>query len=65
MLVKFNPANIVSVPSDCQFSKMRVSDYEVVSIAREQLEEAVYSEDENFDEYDLSIDDFDEDYDTF
>lgn len=62
VLVKFNPANIVSVPSDCQFSKMRVSDYEVVSIAREQLEEAVYSEDEDFDEYDLAIDEFDDDF---
>ena len=60
VLVKFNPANIVSVPSDCQFSKMRVSDYEVISIAREQLEEAVYSEDEDFDEYDLAIDEFDD-----
>ena len=65
VLVKFNPANIVSVPSDCEFSKLRVSDYEVISIAREQLEEAVYSEDENFDEYDLAIDEFDEDFDDF
>ena len=61
VLVKFNPANIVSVPSDCEFSKLRVSDYEVISIAREQLEEAVYSEDEDFDEYDLAIDEFDDD----
>ena len=53
VLVRFNPKDIVSVPSDCQFSKMRVSEYEVVSIAREQLEEAVY---EDEDQYDICID---------
>tara|TARA_R110000823_G_scaffold234892_1_gene361088 strand:- start:102 stop:830 length:729 start_codon:yes stop_codon:yes gene_type:complete len=50
VLVKFDPADIVSVPTDCQFSKMRVSKYTVVSVAREQLEEEVYMEDE-YDEY--------------
>ena len=45
VLVKFNPKDIVSVPSDCNCEKMRVSSYEVISVAREQLEEAVYSED--------------------
>ena len=44
VLVKFNPADIVSVPTDCEHQKMRVSKYEVVSIAREQLEEEVYDE---------------------
>ena len=63
VLVKFDPADIVSVPSDCEFSKMRVSGYEVISIAREQLEEAVYDEDvdydedADFDDYDIAIDD--------
>ena len=51
LLVKFDPSDIVSVPTDCQFSKMRVSKYTVVSIAREQLEEEVYMEDEYDDEY--------------
>ena len=46
LLVKFNPKDIVSVPSDCNCQKMRVSEYEVIAIAREQLEEAVYEEDE-------------------
>ena len=45
VLVKFNPKDIVSVPSDCECQKMRVSSYEVISVAREQLEEAVYAED--------------------
>jgi hypothetical protein len=51
VLVKFNPANIVSVPSDCEHSKLRVSEYEVIAVAREQLEEPVYMEDED-DDYD-------------
>ena len=54
VLVKFNPKDIVSVPSDCEHQKMRVSSYEVISIAREQLEEPVYS-----DEYD---DEYEDDY---
>ena len=54
VLVKFNPKDIVSVPSDCECQKMRVSSYEVISIAREQLEEPVYS-----DEYD---DEYEDDY---
>lgn len=61
VLVKFNPKDIVSVPSDCEHQKLRVSDYEVMSIAREQLEEAVYDEDAEFDEYDLAIDEFEDD----
>jgi hypothetical protein len=51
LLVKFDPSDIVSVPTDCEFSKMRVSKYTVVSIAREQLEEEVYMDDEYDDEY--------------
>ena len=54
VLVKFNPKDIVSVPSDCNCEKMRVSSYEVISVAREQLEEAVYT-----DEYD---DEYEDDY---
>ena len=50
VLVKFNPKDIVSVPSDCNCQKMRVSEYEVIAIAREQLEEAVYEHQED-DEY--------------
>jgi hypothetical protein len=56
VLVKFDPADIVSVPTDCQYSKMRVSKYTVVSVAREQLEEEVYMEDE-YDESEEVYDD--------
>lgn len=58
VLVKFNPKDIVSVPSDCNCQKMRVSEYEVISIAREQLQEAVYDHDyDEHDEYDEYEDD--------
>jgi hypothetical protein len=50
-LVKFDPADIVSVPTDCEYSKMRVSKYTVVSVAREQLEEEVYMEEDEYDMY--------------
>ena len=56
VLVKFNPKDIVSVPSDCNCQKMRVSEYEVISIAREQLEEAVYDHDD-YNDIDDYIDD--------
>lgn len=53
VLVKFNPKDIVSVPSDCEHQKMRVCDYEVIAIAREQLEEPVYDyEQEDMDDFD-------------
>jgi hypothetical protein len=67
VLVKFHPGDIVSVPSDCEFQKMRVSQYEVIAIASERLEEAVYSseseedEDEDEDE-DMDWEAYDDDY---
>ena len=65
VLVKFNPKDIVSVPSDCDCQKMRVSEYEVLSIAREQLEEAVYEYDDVddlYNEYDDEYEYEEEDY---
>ena len=50
VLVKFDPADIVSVPACSDFQKMRVSKYTVLSVARDIIEEDVYAEDE--DEYD-------------
>ena len=60
VLVKFNPKDIVSVPSDCNCEKMRVSSYEVISVAREQLEEAVYSEDEYYDDQEDYLDELED-----
>ena len=42
VLVKFNPADIVSVPSDCECQKIRVSEYSVIEVARGIIEDAVY-----------------------
>jgi len=53
VLVKFDPADIVSVPSDCQFQKMRVSNYTVMSIARDIIEEEVYDDHDEYDDYDV------------
>ena len=57
VLVKFDPADIVSVPTDCEHQKMRVSGYTVIGIARDIIEEAVYM-DEDIDMAEL----LDEDY---
>jgi hypothetical protein len=50
ILVKFDPADIVSVPSDTQFKKMRVSKYTVIGIARDIIEEEVYEYEDEYDE---------------
>jgi hypothetical protein len=44
ILVKFDPADIVSVPTDCEFQKLRCSSYTVIGIARDIIEEEVYDE---------------------
>lgn len=55
ILVKFSPADIVSVPSCSEFQKMRVSRYTVLDIARGVIEEPVHTgyDDEDEDEKDL------------
>lgn len=67
LLVRFSPEDIVSVPSDCSCSKMRVSQYEIIGIAREILEEPVFTDcdEEEEDEVQQSYwldDDDDDDY---
>ena len=54
MLVEFDPKDAVSVPSDCEFQKLRVTKYEVINEItdnRKILDRPVYSldEDENGD----------------
>jgi hypothetical protein len=70
LVVEFDPADAVSVPTDCDFQKLRVSKYKVISDitdTRKELNKPVYEankpiygsdDDINFDE-----DDYDEDYD--
>jgi hypothetical protein len=56
VLVKFSPADIVSVPTDCDFQKMRVSNYTVIGVARDVIEEEVYDEFDLENVYDHDID---------
>jgi hypothetical protein len=44
VLVRFDPADIVSVPTDCEYQKMRVSRYTVIGVARDIIEEEVYDD---------------------
>ena len=55
VIVRFDPADIVSVPTDCEHQKMRVSKYTVIGVARDVIEEEVY-EDE-YDEYADEVED--------
>jgi hypothetical protein len=58
VLVKFSPADIVSVPSVSQCQKIRVSRYEVIGIAKELIESEVFEEeDEDYPEDDDDYDD--------
>jgi hypothetical protein len=63
VLVRFDPSDIVSVPTDCEYQKMRVSRYTVIGVARDIIEEEVYddtySDEVGFvgdDNYDYGID---------
>lgn len=73
LLVEFDPQDAVSVPTDCDFQKLRVSKYKVVSDitgTRKELDtpvyeanKPIYGSDENdyLDEDDYDFDDYDED----
>jgi len=41
VLVKIDPRDVVSIPTDCDFQKLRCRTYEVVDVAREIIETAV------------------------
>ena len=73
LLVEFDPQDAVSVPTDCDFQKLRVSKYKVISDitgTRKELDTPVYeankpiygSDDNDYlDEDDYDEDDYDED----
>ena len=73
LLVEFDPQDAVSVPTDCDFQKLRVSKYKVISDitgTRKELDtpvyeanKPIYGSDENdyLDEDDYDFDDYDED----
>lgn len=74
VIVKINPRDVVSVPSDCNYEKLRTCQYEVVGEYQGELLKPLYSanfadteyEDEDEDDYDVDNnywDQFDEDED--
>jgi hypothetical protein len=59
LLVKVNPRDVVSVPTDCDWKKMRVCRYTVVEeIAKQELNSGFYDypDDEDYDEPDEPVD---------
>lgn len=49
--VKINPRDVVSVPRDCNYQKLRTSRYEVLEVSHYEIETPYYDPD-NSDEYD-------------
>ena len=69
LVVEFDPADAVSVPTDCNFQKLRVSKYKVISDitdTRKELNKPVYEANKPIygsdDDYDLDYEDEDSDY---
>lgn len=76
LLVEFDPQDAVSVPTDCDFQKLRVSKYKVISDitgTRKELDTPVYeankpiygSDDNDYLDNEDDYDDLDEDVDNF
>jgi len=74
VIVKINPADVVSVPTDCNCQKLRTCRYEVVGLYEGELERPLYqTTQDSYNEYDYGYDDdydyhneedyYDEDYD--
>jgi hypothetical protein len=67
MIVKINPKDVVSVPSDCNHEKLRTCRYEVVGEYQGELLKPLYKSDFNEDSYydedeDELYDEYDDDY---
>lgn len=61
VIVKINPADVVSVPNDCNCQKLRTCRYEVVGLYEGELQRPLYqTTTDSYNEYD----DYDYDYDT-
>lgn len=71
VLVEVNPADIISVPYECDAQKMRVARYTVLSVTDNvnKIDDAVWSDSDDDDFYDFDEDydedDFDDDDDEF
>lgn len=57
VIVKINPRDVVSVPSDCNCEKLRTCRYEVVGEYQGELLKPLYSSDFSYDEHDEYEDD--------
>jgi hypothetical protein len=63
VIVKINPKDVVSVPSDCNCEKLRTCRYEVVGEYEGELLKPLYSADFAQEDYDDDEEDYDNDYD--
>jgi hypothetical protein len=63
VIVKINPADVVSVPSDCNFEKLRTCRYEVVGEYQGELLKPLYSSVFSEDAYEDEEEEYDNDYD--
>jgi hypothetical protein len=62
VIVKINPADVVSVPSDCNYEKLRTCRYEVVGEYQGELLKPLYSSVFSEDDYEEEDEDGDDDY---
>lgn len=61
VIVKINPADVVSVPTDCNCQKLRTCRYEVVGLYEGELQRPLYqTTEDSYNEYD----DYDDEYET-
>ena len=63
VIVKINPRDVVSVPSDCNCEKLRTCQYEVVGEYQGELLKPLYSSNFAEDDYNDDEEDYDHDYD--
>ena len=64
MVVEIDPADVVSVPLDCDQQKLRTSKYKVVSLFEKKLEEPMCDEYGDYEDWDDdSEDDSEDDFD--
>ena len=57
MIVEVNPADVVSVPNDSDFQKLRMSKYKVVSLFEKKLEQPMCDEYGEYEDEDEDEDD--------
>jgi hypothetical protein len=63
MIVKINPKDVVSVPSDCNCEKLRTCRYEVVGEYQGELLKPLYKSEFSEDEYNEDDEDLYDEYD--